>query len=235
MEIKIRQLQKRFGEKIAVDIDQYHIHAGELLGIVGNNGAGKTTLFRLMLDLSEASRGNVFMDDSPVNQQEDWKQYTGAFLDNSFLINYLTPEEFFEFIGKIYGLGPDLLQQRLALFQSFMREEILNQKKFIRDLSSGNQQKVGIIAALLHQPQLVILDEPFNFLDPTSQRALKHLLKEYHRQTGATILISSHNLEHTLDLCPRIALMEKGKIIKDFHQNDSNMKSELEKYFNEPA
>ena len=235
MEIRIRQLQKKFGEHTAVDIDHYDILAGELLGLVGNNGAGKTTLFRLMLDLLEPNEGSAQLGDCLVSQNEAWKQFTGAYIDNSFLIDYLTPEEYFEFIGKMYQLDVTEIDQRLEFFKDFMKEEILGHKKFIRDFSSGNQQKIGIVAALLHHPSIVILDEPFNFLDPTSQLSLKHLLKAYNQQTGATILVSSHNLDHTIDLCPRIALMEDGKIIRDLHQNDGNTRRELEQYFNQQS
>ena len=235
MEIRIKQIRKNFGEKTAVDIDEYHIHSGELLGLVGNNGAGKTTLFRLMLDLTEACLGQLFLGKELVGQSEAWKRFTGAYIDNSFLIDYLTPEEYFEFVGQMYGLSRATVNQRVEAMREFTKGEILGQQKLIRNLSSGNQQKVGIIAALLHQPEIVILDEPFNFLDPSSQIMLKHLLQEYNRQTGATLLVSSHNLDHTINLCPRIALMENGRIIRDLHQQNGHLKEELEHYFNEPS
>ena len=232
MEIKIEQLKKSFGPKVATDIDNYTIHSGDMLGLVGNNGAGKTTLFRLMLDLLQADQGSVHIGENNVAKNEDWKAHTGAFIDDGFLIDYLTPEEYFQFVGKMYGMKKEEVNERVAQFDRFMNGEVLGHKKLIRDYSAGNKQKIGIISALLHQPKVLILDEPFNFLDPSSQSIIKHMLKEYNQQTGATILVSSHNLNHTVDVCPRIALMEQGHIIRDIDNRDGSAEKELEDYFN---
>jgi len=235
MNIIIQNLKKNFGDKVAVNIDNFKIHSGEILGLVGNNGAGKSTLFRLILDLIKADKGTVRMTDAFIDinvaETEEWKDWTGAFVDDSFLIDYLTPDEYFQFIARISGKSPEELQQFLEKFQHFMANEILGQKKFIRNLSAGNKQKVGIMAAMLLQPQILILDEPFNFLDPSSQSAIKHLLKKYNEETGSTILVSSHNLQHTVDICPRIALLEDGVIIKDIDNSDGQAQQELENYF----
>lgn len=240
MEIRIQNLKKTFGEKVAVDIADYEIHSGDILGLVGNNGAGKSTLFRLIMDLIKADAGTVVMkgvvQDQPieidVKTTEEWKEWTGAFIDESFLIDYLTPDEYFHFIAKISGISNEQLNAHLAQYEHFMNGEIVGQKKLIRNLSAGNKQKVGIIAAMIQQPQVLILDEPFNFLDPSSQNAIKHLLKDYNQQTGATILISSHNLNHTTDICPRIALLENGVIIRDIQNIENSAEKELEAYFN---
>ena len=232
MEIKIEQLRKNFGEKVAVDIDNYTIHSGDMLGLVGNNGAGKTTLFRLMVDLLKADNGHVDFEDTDVSQNEEWKSYTGVFIDEGFLIEYLTPEEYFHFVGKMYGMKKEEVDEQVAKFERFMNGEVIGHKKLIRDYSAGNKQKIGIISAMLHRPSILILDEPFNFLDPSSQSVIKHILKEYNEETGATILVSSHNLEHTLYLCPRIALMEQGHIIRDIENKEGSAKEELEAYFN---
>jgi ABC-2 type transport system ATP-binding protein len=230
--ITINHLQKHFGEKCAVDIENYQISDGEMIGLVGNNGAGKTTLFRLILDLLKADSGNVVIDDINVSQSEDWKAHTGAFIDEGFLIDFLTPEEFFYFIGKMYGMSKSDVDERLAGYERFMASEVIGQKKYIRNFSAGNKQKIGIVSAMLHQPKLLILDEPFNFLDPSSQSIIKHLLKKYNEETNATILISSHNLTHTVDICPRIALLENGRIIRDIANQDNSAEAELEQYFN---
>lgn len=230
--IEINRLQKNFGKKRAVDIEGYVIEQGDMLGLVGNNGAGKTTLFRLMLDLLQADRGNVAINGIDVCKSEDWKQFTGAFIDDGFLIDYLTPEEYFYFIGKMYGLKKEEVDERLLPFERFMNHEVIGQKKFIRNFSAGNKQKIGIISAMLHHPQLLILDEPFNFLDPSSQSIIKHLLKKYNEEHHATILISSHNLNHTVDICPRIALLENGTIIRDIRNENNSAEKELEDYFN---
>ena len=244
MKIQIENLKKSFGEKVAVDIEQYEIKDGEMLGLVGNNGAGKSTLFRLMLDLVKADGGRVLMHPSEDEQSqgiaqgsvdvahtEDWKDWTGAFVDESFLIDYLTPDEYFQFIGRISGRKQEEVDTFLQDFEQFMAGEVAGQKKLIRNLSAGNKQKVGIVGAMLLQPKVLILDEPFNFLDPSSQSAIKRLLQEYNRKTGATILVSSHNLQHTVDICPRIALLEHGVIIRDIENTDGQAAKELESYF----
>lgn len=243
MEIKIENLKKSFGEKVAVDIPEFAIHSGEIIGLVGNNGAGKTTLFRLMLDLLQASEGRVLLtpqaaEGAEANAEpmdpartEAWKAYTGAYIDDGFLIDFLTPEEYFDFVGRVCGMDKDAVKTRLADFEQFMSGEILGQKKYIRDLSAGNKQKVGIVAALLSRPQLVVLDEPFNFLDPSSQHVLKNLLTDYNRQTRATILVSSHNLQHTIEISTRIALLEHGVILKDLSNAGGSAEQELENYF----
>ena len=230
--ITIDKLKKNFGEKVAVDIEHYEINQGDMLGLVGNNGAGKTTLFRLMLDLLKADDGKVIINDIDVSQSEDWKSITGAFIDDGFLIDYLTPDEYFYFIGKMYGLKKEEVDERLVPFERFMSGEVIGHKKLIRNYSAGNKQKIGIISAMLHYPQLLILDEPFNFLDPSSQSIIKHLLKKYNEEHQATVIISSHNLNHTVDVCPRIALLEHGVIIRDIINEDNSAEKELEDYFN---
>ena len=244
--ITITNLKKQFGENTAVDIDHFTINDGDILGLVGNNGAGKTTLFRLMLEADNGQVGYTFTAPAGngdaslptatelINpaESEEWKQHTGAYIDEGFLIDFLTPEEYFYFIGKVNGLTNEEVDNRLSLFEHFMNGEVLGQKKLIRNLSAGNKQKVGIISTLLNRPQLIILDEPFNFLDPTSQNVLKHLLADYHRETRATILISSHNLAHTVDISSRIALLEHGVIIRDLPNEAGSAEKELEEYFN---
>ena len=244
--IKIKNLKKQFGDTIACDIPSFQINNGDILGLVGNNGAGKTTLFRMLLDLLKADEGSVeyvfaapspstMPDGSPsgINpvESEAWKQHVGAYIDEGFLIDFLTPEEYFSFLGKVSGMTQQQVDERLQDFERFSGGEIFGQKKLIRNLSAGNKMKVGIISALLRKPEIVILDEPFNFLDPTSQLVLKHLLTDYQRQTGATILISSHNLQHTVDISTRIALLEHGVVIRDLPNSEGSARTELEAYF----
>lgn len=243
MKIRIDNLTKIFGQKTAVDISGFGINDGEIIGLVGNNGAGKTTLFRLMLDLLKADSGCITFttecspgsEETPKSinpaQSEEWKKYTGAYIDTSFLIDFLTPEEYFEFIGQISGMTKEEGTARLANFEQLMGGEILGQQKYIRNFSAGNKQKIGIIAALFNRPQLVILDEPFNFLDPSSQNVLKKTLADYNHETHATILISSHNLQHTIEISSRIALLEHGRIISDLDNTGQCAEAQLEEYF----
>ena len=229
--ITISNLEKQFGETIASDIPSLQINDGDILGLVGNNGAGKTTLFRMLLDLLKPDEGEVALDGLNPGKSEEWKAFTGAYIDEGFLIDFLTPEEYFAFLGKIMHMSQDDVDNRLKDFERLDGGEVFGQKKLIRNLSAGNKQKVGIISALFNRPKLVILDEPFNFLDPSSQNILKHVLTDYNRETGATILISSHNLQHTIDISTRITLLEKGHIIKDLPNADGSARAELEMYF----
>ena len=229
--IRIESLKKQFGETIACDIPELTINDGDILGLVGNNGAGKTTLFRMLLDLLKPDAGAVALDGINPAESEEWKAKTGAYIDESFLIDFLTPEEYFAFIGKITNMSQEAVDERLKDFERLASGEIFAHKKLIRNLSAGNKQKVGIISALFSRPKLVILDEPFNFLDPSSQNILKHMLTEYNQETGATILISSHNLQHTVDISTRITLLEKGQIIRDLPNHDGSTRQELEQYF----
>jgi len=229
--ISAENLIKKFGSTIAVDVESLNISEGEIFGLVGNNGAGKTTLLRLMLDLLKPERGYVRSKTETIYQSEHWKKYTGSFIDNNFLIEFLKPEEYFDFIGFLYGVDIAELKKRLEGFGTFMNGEVLGINKYIRTLSSGNKQKVGIIGAMISEPEVLILDEPFNFLDPSSQISLKQILRRYHEENTTTIILSSHNLNHISDLCTRIALMEKGKIIKDCKNNSDTMKV-IEAYFN---
>ena len=233
--ITISNIKKAFGKTVASDIPSFVINDGDILGLVGNNGAGKTTLFRMILDLLKPDEGQVTINDVNPAESEEWKDWTGAYIDDSFLVDFLTPEEFFAFLGKINNIPQEEVDARLQPFERLAGGEIFGQKKLIRNLSAGNKQKVGIMSALLLRPKLVILDEPFNFLDPSSQNILKHILTDYNRETGATILISSHNLAHTIDISTRIALLEKGQIIRDLPNAEGNARDELENYFETAA
>jgi len=229
--IKVTNLIKTYHQKTVLNISDLIINNGDFFGLVGNNGAGKTTLLRLMLDLIRADRGEVRSDEYVVASTELWKDYTGSYLDEGFLIEYLTPEEFFSFIAEEYRLSREVMESRLAAFSDFFNGEVFGQrKKYIRDFSKGNRQKIGVASALLTEPGVLILDEPFNSLDPTSQILLKRMLSDYNRKYGATIIISSHDLNHVTEICTRIAIIEKGIIIRDL-QNNGQAMVELADYF----
>lgn len=232
MILEIRNLQKIYGDKTVVNIDHLQIHHGETIGLVGNNGAGKTTLFRMILDLIRPSKGEVLSKEENIMHSDSWKDYTSSFLDEGFLIDYLTPEEYFYFIGSLNNLSPADVDDYLNHYTEFFNNEILNSGKYIRDFSKGNQNKIGIAAALMQAPELLILDEPFANLDPTTQIRLKTLIKSLKKESRMATLISSHDLNHVTDVCDRIILLEKGQIIKDFMKDENTLK-ELEEYFSE--
>lgn len=229
--VLIENLFKRFGAVQAVNIKNLKIEQGEIIGLVGNNGAGKTTLLRLMLDLYKADTGSVKLKGEDVSASEKWKTFTGSFIDEGFLIDFLTPEEYFYFIANCHGLDKSVVDGRLAMFGKFMNGEILQKKKLIKTLSAGNKQKVGIIGAMIINPDLLILDEPFNFLDPSSQIELVRLLKTVNNELGTTMILSSHNLEHICNCATRILLMEKGELIHDVPNHDISVMDAIKKYF----
>ena len=228
--ITTSNLSKKYNDNIVLHIDNLDIPKGQSFGLVGNNGAGKTTFFSLLLDLIQPTTGHIKNNNILVHQSEDWKPFTSSFIDESFLIGYLTPEEYFYFIGELRGQNKADVDALVSQFEDFFHGEILNQKKYLRDLSKGNQKKVGIVSALLGNPEVIILDEPFANLDPTTQIRLKKIIKDLAETKGVTVLISSHDLMHVTDVCERIVVLEKRKIVKDLATSEATLK-ELEAHF----
>lgn len=228
--IQVIDLQKVYNGVTVLNIPELTIAQGESFGLVGNNGAGKTTFFRLILDLIEASKGGVTVDGEKVMRNDNWKLKVGSFLDEGFLIDFLTPEEYFAFVGKLYNKTEVDISFFLETMKDFFSTEILGTKKLIRDFSKGNQKKIGIAAALLGDPKVLILDEPFTALDPSSQIRLKRFLTDLQQKQQITMLISSHDLNHVTEVCKRIVILEKGKVVKDIKTSDDTLK-ELEAYF----
>ena len=235
MTLTIDNLQKCYGEKVALDISHLDIASGELVGLVGNNGAGKTTLLRLVLDLIKATRGRVLSGDDDVATTETWKQYTGSFIDGRFLVDFYTPEEYFTLIARLYGITDEERDSRLEAFRPLMHDEILGTGKFLRDFSEGNRQKVGIMGAMLIRPKVLLLDGPFNYLDPSSQIVVARLIQQMCRELGTTVLISSHNLSFVADISTRILLLERGRLIKDLPNDGGSATAELNTYFTAEA
>lgn len=228
--IKARNISKKYGKDIVLQIEQLDIPKGQIFGLVGNNGAGKTTLFNLILDLIQPTTGDVFIKDINVQNSEDWKQITGSYIDESYLIGYLTPDEYFSMIGELRGMNEIDVKNFLEPFRELFNDEVIEKKKYLRDLSKGNQKKVGIVGALMGDPELVILDEPFANLDPTTQIRLKKLIQNYIDTSQTTFLISSHDLGHVTEVCQRILLLEKGKVVKDIVTSEETL-TELHNYF----
>ncbi len=228
--ITVNNLSKTYGANTVLNIESLEIPKGQSFGLVGNNGAGKTTLFSLLLDLIQPSTGHIISNDVQVDQSEAWKPFTSAFIDETFLIGYLTPEEYFYFIGELRGRNKADVDALLSEFEDFFHGEILGQKKYLRDLSKGNQKKAGIVASFIGNPEVVILDEPFANLDPTTQIRLKGIIKELAEKEEVTVLVSSHDLIHVTEVCERIVVLNKGEIVKDIETSTKTLK-ELETFF----
>ena len=229
--IQVNNISKTYNNGVTVlDIPNLEIPKGQSFGLVGNNGAGKTTFFSLLLDLIQPTSGNIQNNGIQVNTSENWKPFTAAFIDESFLIGYLTAEEYFYFIGDLRKQNKADVDAVLKKHEEFFNGEILNSKKYLRDLSKGNMKKVGIIATLIGNPEVVILDEPFANLDPTTVSRLKKIIKELSDNPEVTILVSSHDLVHTVEVCNRIVALNKGEIVKDIVTSPETLK-ELEAFF----
>lgn len=229
--IQVNNLSKTYNNGVQVlNIENLEIPKGQSFGLVGNNGAGKTTFFSLLLDLIQPSTGKILNNGIQVNTSESWKPFTSAFIDESFLIGYLTAEEYFYFIGDLRKQNKADVDALLQKHEEFFNGEILNKKKYLRDLSKGNQKKVGIIATLIGNPEVVILDEPFANLDPTTVSRLKKIIKELTQNKNTTVLISSHDLMHTVEVCERIVALHLGQVVKDI-QSTSETLQELESFF----
>jgi ABC-2 type transport system ATP-binding protein len=228
--IQAINLQKEYNGTTVLNLEELTINKGEILGLVGNNGAGKTTFFSLILDLIRATRGKVIINEIPVAKSEEWKELVSAYIDESFTIGYLTPDEYFEFIGELRGMNAKDVSNFINEFSAFFNDEIIGKKKFIRDLSKGNQKKVGVVGVFMGSPEVIVLDEPFANLDPSSQYQLRRIIKEFGANKQKTLLISSHDLDHVTDVCNRIVILEKGKIVRDVIKNESTL-AELEEFF----
>ena len=228
--IQATQLTKKYGQATVLNVESLDIPKGQTFGLVGNNGAGKTTFFNLLLDLVQPTTGHINNNEIQVDKSEDWKPFTGSFIDESFLIGYLTPEEYFYFIGELRGMNKADIDAFLKQFAEIFNDEIIGKKKYLRDLSKGNQKKAGIVAALIGNPEVIVLDEPFANLDPTTQIRLKQIIKEMTRNRAITILISSHDLTHVTEVCERIVVLEKGDVVKDIKTSTKTLK-ELESHF----
>ncbi len=232
--ITTSNLSKAYKSNMVLNIPELEIPKGQSFGLVGNNGAGKTTYFSLLLDLIRPTTGHIENNEILVHESEEWKPFTSAFIDESFLIGYLTPEEYFYFIGELRGQNKADVDALISKFEGFFHDEILGQKKYLRDLSKGNQKKAGIVAALIGNPEVIILDEPFANLDPTTQIRLKQIIKQLTENREVTVLISSHDLMHVTDVCERIVVLDKGVIVKDLATSAATLK-ELEAHFSSTA
>lgn len=228
--INIKDVTKTYNNEIVLSISDLEIEANTILGLVGNNGAGKTTFLSILLDLVKADTGSMQLNNLVVQKSEQWKSFTGSYINESFIIDFLTPIEYLFFVGKMYNYSKKEIQSKLTLFDEFLGYDIIKSGKYLRELSTGNKKKVGITAAMFIEPLILILDEPHANLDPRSQIILKRLLLQLNQEKGTTILISSHNLHFVSEVCHRILLLENGEIINDEKVSENTL-SKLQNYF----
>lgn len=230
MRVTLDQIVKSFDSVTVLSIDHWSLETGDVVGLVGSNGAGKTTFLRLVLDLLHPDSGDVRIDGRSVATDFGWRSRTGSYLDRSFLIEYLTVGEYCRFVGQAYGMTREESDLALQKFDRFLPASSHDRTKLIRDLSTGNAKKVGITAAMFVEPELLVLDEPFANLDPPSQIQLKDYLAEMAARDDTTMIISSHDLGHVTDVCPRISLIDHGTVVRDSRTSERTL-AELKSYF----
>ncbi|MBO3801821.1 MAG: ABC transporter ATP-binding protein [Thermoproteota archaeon] len=212
LSVEVRELTKVFGDLVAVDHATFSVKRGEIFGLLGPNGAGKSTLFRMLCTVLRPTYGTAKVEGHDIlKETNEVRKVIGVVQEKLILYAPLTPIENLTFFGKLYGVEDDVLKRKI--------EELLQEAKLweVRDkpvgiFSSGMRQRVNIIRALLHDPKLLMLDEPTNTLDPQSVRWVRDYIKAL-RDRGLTIILTSHDMYEIDELAEEVAIMDRGKII----------------------
>jgi ABC-2 type transport system ATP-binding protein len=210
--IEIRHLSKRYGRLAAVDDLNLTVPAGEIFGFLGPNGAGKTTTIRVMMGILKATSGRVLLDGHDVvTEAQDAKAVAGFIPDRPFIYEKLSGREFLEFVGKLHRMQRALLERRIAELLDQL-EMSAWQDELVESYSHGMKQRIVVCAALLHEPRILVVDEPMVGMDPRGARTLKDLFSELAR-SGTTIFLSTHSIGVAEEICHRIGIIQKGKLI----------------------
>lgn len=210
--IAVHDLRKIYGAKAAVDGLDLEVPRGSFFGFLGPNGAGKTTTIRMLMGLAQPTSGTIQLLGLPMPEQAfEIKKRIGLVPDDSLLFDHLTGFEFAEFAGRMYGLPRPMAQERARELLSFFELDG-NPKKIIGEYSKGMRKRLAMAAALIHRPELFLMDEPFEGVDVVGARLMKDLLLEQVRH-GATIFLTTHVLEVVERLCDRVAIIHQGKVV----------------------
>ena len=210
--IAVRNLRKVYGNKAAVDGLDLEVPRGCFFGFLGPNGAGKTTTIRMLMGLAQPTSGAIELLGLPMPERAfDIKQKIGLVPDESLLFDHLTGFEFTEFVGRMYGLARPVARERAAELLSLFELDG-SQRKLIGEYSKGMRKRLAMAAALIHRPELFLMDEPFEGVDAVGARLMKDLLLDQVRQ-GATVFLTSHVLEVVERLCDRVAIIDDGKLV----------------------
>lgn len=228
--LRIEHLTKKYGEKKAVDDLSLHIQKGEIYGFIGHNGAGKTTTIKSVVGILDFDEGEIYIDGKSVRTNSlECKKDIAYIPDNPDLYEFMTGLQYLSFISDIFGVGDKERKERIEKYaDAFLLKDDLN--SVISSYSHGMKQKLAVISALVHEPKLIIMDEPFVGLDPIAS----HLLKEIMRQRcdeGGAIFFSTHVLEVAEKLCDKIAIIKGGKLIKSGTMEEVRGDSSLESVF----
>lgn len=207
--LSVKNITKKYDKLVAVDNLSFLVEDGEIFGLLGENGAGKTTTFRVIMGLLEPNNGEVLLNGKKINY--DITDEIGFVTEERSLLTKLTVKEQIEFYGTLKGLNKQEIEKRLDKWLE--KFEITSYKdRKIKELSKGNQQKIQFISAVIHEPKLLILDEPFTGLDPINVKLLKDAIKEL-KDKGCSIIFSSHQMEYIEDFCEKLIILVKGKAI----------------------
>ncbi len=211
--VEIKNLTKRFDEVVAVNRLNLNIESGELFGFLGPNGAGKTTTIKIIVGLLHPDEGSVSIDGfDVVKNPEKAKKHIGYIPDNPYIYDRLTGREFLELVGSLYGMNRKLITERIEwLFELFGIEDWGDD--YAAEYSHGMRQKIIMASAIMHDPKLIMIDEPMVGLDPQSQRLVKGVLKKL-SERGISIFMSTHTLSVAEELCTRIGIIHKGELLK---------------------
>ena len=211
--VRVEELVVNYGSFVAVDKLSFTINSGEIYGLLGPNGAGKTSTLKVLVGVLEPASGRVEVFNTPISEEVAAKSQIGYVPEEVALLDSLTPREFLEFVASVRQLDRAAVNSRLArLVSAFELGQSFDTP--IAALSMGNKQKVAIIAALLHEPRLLVLDEPLIGLDARSSKILKELITFYAKKGGA-VIFSTHIMEIAEKLCTRVGIINKGKIVRE--------------------
>lgn len=228
--LKIEHLTKTYGEKKAVDDLSLHIHAGEIYGFIGHNGAGKTTTLKSVAGILQFDGGEILVDGKSVRTQPlECKKMIAYIPDNPDLYEYMTGIKYLNFIADIFGVSAQARQERIRKYADLF-ELTADLAQPIAAYSHGMKQKLAIISAWLHEPKLIIMDEPFVGLDPKAAHILKGMMREL-CSAGGAIFFSTHVLEVAEKLCDRVAILRKGQLVREGAMEEVRGDDTLEEVF----
>jgi ABC-2 type transport system ATP-binding protein len=223
--IEVRQLRKVYGSKAAVDGLDLTVPHGSFFGFLGPNGAGKTTTIRMLMGLAVPSGGSIELLGLPMPEHATAiKARIGLVPDESLLFDGLTGPEFLEFVGRVYGLERSVARERSRELLSLFELESAG-RKLIGEYSKGMRKRIAMSAALIHRPELFLMDEPFEGVDAVGARLMKDLLVEQVRR-GATVFLTSHVLEVVERLCDRVAIINQGRLVLEGSMSEMHSGSE---------
>ena len=222
--IRINSLGKKISTSMTIEIRSLSIGQG-LTCVVGENGSGKTTLLRLILNLIRPDNGQIEIGNIDISKSESWKSFTASYLAEDSLIPFLTPAEYISLIENLFHVKYSDLIDTVSEISDFMNDTIMNSAKVIGKLSTGQKKILGIVAALLKQPKLLVLDEPFSNLDIGKCHELIDIFNKY--KTNSTIIITSHNLDIVADISDSFIIMNNGKVVSNFLKSNYSSVDEL--------